>query len=600
MFERDAGRIQGKQIHVTFPRLELTFSPIEILFDEVQSLLINSDCIECNENLSLFLKLVVDYLKNETEIYHTCSLLALRLLNLNLFTKNFELCMGKILSLLTVLSAPLDDDKAERLKEFLLIFLLLLLKLQGDDEGAFSSAVDNDKLFSTLRLLGFVQVVGNFISYHIENSESTHSSYVLLKFNCDIIFQYLYHVVLLSDAEFESLTDSRLIPCLVTHLLANDNFNKYDVAGDFDDEDKLIAYEEFKLLLLINEQYLMKSMSCNSVQHKVFEGLLSKRKDSVNGMCGFTNLLVYHVNREESSIIKILMLKFLYLIFTTSYTARVPYINDLKILVDIIIRELNDLDYSAEAENRILALTYVKVLYPLLVYSELSESKPGYKIAEIVEMLRNVVTNCDTGCSDEDDASMNSAAVKTSQEITDIVKSAVKCLLIPWIKRSKPVAYNSVPGRLTKNANVSTDSISSASSLGSKLGALKLENEPASSSESLSFTRVASVRTSSRSDYHKHTTSHNLRDSPMEEKPNLFRANNNNVFLSPVTSPDCIPTRKTAELLDLPKEYLQNKSLPALPKDVSPSRESPSTSLKEKAKLKKAPPPPPPPSRKRR
>lgn len=83
-------------------------------------------------------------------------------------------------------------------------------------------------------------------------------SFVLLKFGCDIVFEYLFHKELLSDNEFTSLTtQTNLIPTLIKYLLSNENFNNYDIDGDdFEDEDKLIAYEEFKLLLLINEQYL--------------------------------------------------------------------------------------------------------------------------------------------------------------------------------------------------------------------------------------------------------------------------------------------------------------------------------------------------------
>lgn len=552
---------------------EDTSNLLEELESELRPLLINSDGYECNKNLSVFLKRVVDFLSNEDEVYHSSLVLALRLLSLNLFIKNFALCVGKILSLLSVL-AETDED---HLKVFLLIILLLLLKLKDDD----------DDTFDTLRQLGFVQITGDFIVGSMLDSETDHSSYVLLKLNCDVIFQYLFHVVLLSDAEFQALTESPLIPTLIDDLLSSEAFDKYDLTGDDFTEDKLIAYEKLKLLLLINEQYLMKSMYGLGIQNKVFEGLLSRRKDAINGICGFTNLLVYQVNREESSIIKILMLKFLYLIFTSSSTARLPYLNDLKILIDIVVRELNDLDYS-EDENRILALTYLKVLFPLLLFSQLSDLQPAYKGAEIVEMLRSIVTNCDTRDTSQ-----------RSKELSDIVKSAIKCLTIPWVKKCKAVAYSSVPGRLTKHANGSTESVSSASLLNSKASLARGDAEPASSSESLAFTRVASVRAFSKNDYHKSTTSHNLELVPsQEESPNLFEANNHNVFMSPVTSPGALdlPRKHTAKLLDLPKEYLQKKALPQLPHLPRIN----CLSLLEKARKKKAPPPPPPPPRKRR
>lgn len=581
------------------------------LEDKLHPLLVNSDASACNENFSTFIKLVVDHLKSATGTYHACLVYALQLLGLNLFLKNHELCLGKVLGLMRALSnvVPGDNEsEASLLKEFLLIVVLLLLKLRGEPQSScdLSSQVDDAALFKSLRLLGFIEVISDFISGHVERNESTHASYVMLKFNCDIIFQYLYHVVLLSDEEFAGLTETRLIPILITDLLSNDHFNNYGLDGDdFDDEGKLIAYEEFKLLLLINEQYMMKSLSTNLLQNKVFDGLLARRKDSVNGICGFTNLLVYHMNREESHIIKILMLKFLYLIFTSSYSSKLLYLNDVKILVDIFIRELNDNSYSPETdgENALLALTFLKVLYPMLSFSELGNLNPSYKANELVDVLQNVVVNCDTGSSDNDDESFVNQDAEKLVQSSNIVKAAMKCLSIPWVKRKS----RSSATKFMKNSNTSADSLSSVSALPARLSNFKLESaESSSSSDSLSFARVASVRSSSKSDFHKHTTSHNLNieGSTLEDQPkeNIFEANNHNVFLSPIKEPPCESgfQIQSTGLLDLPKEYLNEKALPALPKQESTPRAPPIVSLREKGRYKKAPPPPPPPPRRRR
>lgn len=620
------------------------------LDDQLTPLLVNSDPLACNEHLLAFLKLVVDHLKDHLETYHACLVYALQLLTLNLFLKNFGLCLGKILGLLSALSCPVPGDnesEALHLKEILSIILLLLLKLHGDEGCDLSSHVDDADLFRALKQLGLVRVVANFVLGHIERSDATHASYVLLKLNCDVIFQYLYHVVLLTDEEFLSLTELPLIPGLITGLLSNDNFNNYELGlSDFEDETKLIAYEEFKLLLLINEQYMMKSLSSKSADNKVFDGLLAQRKDSVNGICGFTNLLVYHMNREELHIIKILMLKFLYLIFTSSYSAKLLYLNDVKILVDIFIRELNDNSYSSESngDGGLLAFTYLKVLYPMLSFSELSDLSPEYKACELIEVLRNVVVNCDIGSSDNDDDSFANQDVEKLAQASSIVKAAVKCLSIPWLKRA---GSRAVTPKLMHNPDASQDSISLAlnSNLHSKMSKLKLEATGSDqSSDSLTFTRVASVRSSSKSDFHKHTTLHNLKETIEEE--NIFEANNHNVFLATTTSGNIIEPKLSVGLLDLPKEYLRDKRLPPLPKDArrrsgksrsdtasrsshgsktsngsggstSNSRSRPRsgsksersenhrsregrTSVNEKGKLKKAPPPPPPPPRRRK
>lgn len=578
------------------------------LDDQLRPLFVNSDPYECNANLSTFLKLVVDHLKGLQETYHACLVYALQLLSLNLFQKNLLLCVGKILGLLGALSNPVPGDceaESRSLKELLLIVMLLLVKLGGDSTSECDLNIDDEMLFKTLKLLGMMHVIANFISDHIASMDSTHESYVLLKFNCDIVFHYLYHVVLLDDGEFANLMETLLIQSLIADLLSNDNFNNYELAGDdFEDEARLIAYEEFKLLLLINEQYMMKSLSCNILQNKVIEGLFTRRKDSINGICGFTNFLVYHMNREESHIIKILMLKFLYLIFTSSSTAKLLYLNDVKILVDIFIRELNDNSYSIETEGEctLLALTYLKVLYPMLSFSELSELNPSYKANELTEVLRDVVVNCDMGSSDNDDDSFVNQDAEKLIQASSIVKAAMKCLAIPWLKRA---GSRGISSRLMKSNNTSNESISSISTINSRT--LKLEeSHPFNSTDSLSFTRVASVRASTRNDFHKHITSHNimldqkLDNASLEES--IFEANNHNVFLQKKStgSNKSIKNRLSVILLDLPQEYLQEKKLPPLPGVASVRPARPLMSVAEKARGKKAPPPPPPPPRRRR
>lgn len=594
-------------------------------------LLVVSDPHECNNNLSQYLQMVVDYLKPRDQQYHACLVLALQLIGLNLFAKNVRLCLGKILGLFSAFAAT-DSPTPETLalREILLVILLLLLKLCGSDDSDLQKYTSSQDLMDCLYELRYVQIWARFTADHVRGAKVTHKTYVLLKFNCDAFFNYLYQKVLLADDEFDFLARCLLVPALIDHLLSNDNFNNYDLAGaDFDDVSKLVAYEEFKLLLLINEQYMMRAASSQCPNH-VIEGLLQARSHVANGICGFTNLLVYHMNREESHIIKILMLKFLYLCFTSQKVARLAYLNDLKILVDIIIRELNDLDYSSlvcTQESLILAHTLFKVLHPLLVHSQLADSIHHYKTAQLNDLLTNVVANCDSAPT----------SIQSSYQAS-IVKMAMKCLRIPWLrpKKQKPL----IPHSLSSSA----ESLALSPSYSSKTSLS--ERTDSTISNDTHFPRMASVRASSKSDYNKHTTSHNLELESDQE--NIFEANNLNVFQrtrpSQVPRPDSYyishcPTQKEAVgLLDLPKEYLMNKSLPKLPPEaredpVTPKPSDPiqciknhahdvprkvlspeppehshilarknegSAKLLEKARQKKAPPPPPPPPRRRR
>lgn len=77
-----------------------------------------------------------------------------------------------------------------------------------------------------------------------------------------------------------------------------------------------------------------------------------------------------------------LTLKLLYLLFTTPLTYEYFYTNDLRVLVDILIRNLLDLPEEASS----LRHTYLRVLYPLLEHTQL-QHPPHYKKDEIKKLL---------------------------------------------------------------------------------------------------------------------------------------------------------------------------------------------------------------------
>ena len=629
---------EGEIPATTFPGENLLTK--DHLLEQLQPILIISDPSECNNNLSLFMKLVVEniYDRNEedTHNYQKLSSYALKLLTLNLFIKNYELCLGKILGLLAALSRDtlcssegINEDvkfEIESLREFICIILLLLLKLTNStgekgEKSKILKMVNRDELYNVLSDLGIIKIVANVITNHIVTTDKSKSPFLLLKFGGDIIFEYLYNCELLSDVEFNSLTsETKLIPTIIKHLLANDDFDNYDTdADDWEGENKLFIYEEFKLLLLINEQYLMKSYSSKESKNKVFDGLMmgdahpssGNSQQSNKQINGFINLLIYYINREESQIIKILILKFLYLIFTTSYTAKLFYLNDLKILLDIIIRELNNLDYSGNA-NGILIITYLKVLYPLLMFSQLSELPGGYKNEDILEILRNLVLNSESG-----NRKTTEIAETTEESQADIIaKLSLRCMSIPWLRKSQfNKRRNQDNGNLVNNIHGKLSTASSSSYLNSKLSFVgkhsELYENSDISNESLGkdFTKIASVRTTERSDYHMHALVHNendqggsngLKSSYVENNHNIFLENELKSFSINTTedfaNSPWIPISDESNLLDLPKEYLKEDPVQPLERTKSASSSIKSdSSLIQKASKKKAPPPPLPP-----
>lgn len=96
----------------------------------------------------------------------------------------------------------------------------------------------------------------------------------------------------------------------------------------------------------------------------------------------FGENIILLLNRETETSLQLLILKLLYLLFTTKATYEYFYTNDLRVLLDVIIRNLMDLP----DEKISLRHTYLRVLYPLLAHTQLSQP-PHYKKYEIVRLL---------------------------------------------------------------------------------------------------------------------------------------------------------------------------------------------------------------------
>lgn len=96
----------------------------------------------------------------------------------------------------------------------------------------------------------------------------------------------------------------------------------------------------------------------------------------------FGENIILLLNRETETSLQLLILKLLYLLFTTKATYEYFYTNDLRVLLDVIIRNLLDLPDDSIS----LRHTYLRVLYPLLAYTQLSQP-PHYKRDEVVKVL---------------------------------------------------------------------------------------------------------------------------------------------------------------------------------------------------------------------
>ncbi|KAM0322415.1 hypothetical protein ACHAQA_009482 [Verticillium albo-atrum] len=146
-------------------------------------------------------------------------------------------------------------------------------------------------------------------------------------------------------------------------------------------------YPIIRVLLVLNEQYMLSSTHTADdplspsapLTNRVIK-CLSLHGDSFRT---FGENIILLLNRETETSQQLLILKLLYLLFTTKATYEYFYTNDLKVLLDVIIRNLMDLP----DEKASLRHTYLRVLYPLLAHTQLSHP-PHYKRDEVHKVLR--------------------------------------------------------------------------------------------------------------------------------------------------------------------------------------------------------------------
>ncbi len=128
----------------------------------------------------------------------------------------------------------------------------------------------------------------------------------------------------------------------------------------------------------------------------------------------FGENLILLLNRESETSLQLLILKLLYLLFTTPSTYEYFYTNDLHVLLDIILRNLLDLPPSATP----LRHTYLRVLSPLLAHTQLKKP-PHYKQNELVRLLAMMT---------EDGNGHFGAVDETTKRLVG------RCGRVPWLR----------------------------------------------------------------------------------------------------------------------------------------------------------------------
>lgn len=171
-----------------------------------------------------------------------------------------------------------------------------------------------------------------------------------------------------------------------------------------------------KVFLALNEQFMVAALTLYDgipVENKSFK-VLKEKGDRYRAV---GENIVFLLNRGPDRCLQLMSLKLLYLIFTTKETYQYIYLNDLKVLVSVIIRELLDLS----ADEEMLRHTYLRILHPLLLNTQIREE--GYRRAELVNLLVSI-------------ADINSySRVSLSEETKRL---AWRCLTVDWLEYSLP------------------------------------------------------------------------------------------------------------------------------------------------------------------
>ncbi|KAF8351957.1 hypothetical protein F5887DRAFT_836240, partial [Amanita rubescens] len=158
-------------------------------------------------------------------------------------------------------------------------------------------------------------------------------------------------------------------------------------------QDETFNYSVIKFIAALNEQFMVASLNPAATQqekeskNRILRVLMLR----LNSSKTLGENMIFMLNRAkhtpEDLCMQHLILKILYILFTTAGTSEYFYTNDLRVLVDVFLRELVDLDEEKES----LRHTYLRVLHPLLAKTQLRNIP--YKRSQLVCALESLLGN---------------------------------------------------------------------------------------------------------------------------------------------------------------------------------------------------------------
>ncbi|KND04535.1 uncharacterized protein SPPG_08825 [Spizellomyces punctatus DAOM BR117] len=117
-------------------------------------------------------------------------------------------------------------------------------------------------------------------------------------------------------------------------------------------------YTLVRALLAIHDQFAQKNFARSVIPNRVIE-VLQKRIDQSKTL---SENFIFIFNREEDRKRRIIMARFLEIVLSSTSARNLWYTNDLGIILDVVIRETNNVD----AEDEMLHHSYIRLL-PLLL-----------------------------------------------------------------------------------------------------------------------------------------------------------------------------------------------------------------------------------------
>ena len=208
--------------------------------------------------------------------------------------------------------------------------------------------------------------------------------------------------------------------------------------------------------LILNEQYMVCAHG-PSPEHPELPFPLTNKVIKILATHGpvyksFGQNIILLLNRESETSLQLLILKLLYLLFTSPRTHEYFYTNDLHVLLDIILRNLLDLPPSSSA----LRHTYLRVLYPFLSHSQL-KYPPHYKREDLLRLL----------------AVMSGSTMGHFGAIDETTKRLVaRCAKVTWLKDDNPESENESGSPLLLKRNLL--SVAAPSAMESSLSVLEV------------------------------------------------------------------------------------------------------------------------------